>query len=136
MFFHPEFIDKNYRNSIDQCIDNAIQSSPIDYRKKLYGNINLSGGSTLFPGFIERLQKNLDKIVYDRMSQFQVSEIKPQHQIKVNVAANPFQRYSVWQGGSMLAAGKNFSKVYHSRQEYYEKGPSIARYNAVFLQGP
>lgn len=60
MFFHPEFIDKNYRNSIDQCIDNAIQSSPIDCRKRLYGNINLSGGSTLFSGFVGRLQKNLD----------------------------------------------------------------------------
>lgn len=37
MFFHPEFLDARYSEPIDSIIDKAIQSSPIDYRRKLYG---------------------------------------------------------------------------------------------------
>lgn len=57
MFFHPEFIDSKWRTSIDEAIDKAIQTSPIDVRRKLYGNIILSGGSTLFDGFAPRLER-------------------------------------------------------------------------------
>lgn len=53
MFFHPEFVSKDWRKSLDEIIDNAIQSSPIDVRRRLYKNIVLSGGSTTI--------KNLDK---------------------------------------------------------------------------
>jgi len=53
----------------------------------------------------------------------------------VNVASNPFGRYSVWQGGSMMGMEKGFDKIYHTREEYFEKGSSIARHNAVFAPG-
>jgi actin-related protein 3 len=36
MFFHPEFIDAKYKQSIDEAIDKSIQTSPIDVRRKLY----------------------------------------------------------------------------------------------------
>ena len=53
MFFHPEFVSKDWRKPLDEIIDNAISSSPIDVRRRLYKNIVLSGGSTTI--------KNLDK---------------------------------------------------------------------------
>jgi actin-related protein 3 len=59
MFFHPEFVHKDYIKPIEEVVDDAIQSCPVEYRIKLYNNIVLSGGSTLFKGFDERLQKNL-----------------------------------------------------------------------------
>jgi actin-related protein 3 len=55
MFFNPEIIDQKYRESVDALVDKVIQLCPIDTRRKLYGNIALSGGSTLFKGFKERL---------------------------------------------------------------------------------
>lgn len=55
MFFHPEFLDSKWRMPIDECIDNAIQGSPIDCRRHLYKNIILSGGSTMFDNFTNRL---------------------------------------------------------------------------------
>lgn len=70
MFFHPEIIDPKYRQPIDEIIDNAIQLSPIDTRRGLYENIVLSGGSTLFPGFITRLQNSLDERLEKRMSKY------------------------------------------------------------------
>lgn len=55
MFFHPEFVHKDFIKPIEEMVDDAIQSCPVEYRIKLYNNIVLSGGSTLFKGFDERL---------------------------------------------------------------------------------
>ena len=55
MFFRPEIVDSKYRDSVDTLVDKVIQLCPIDTRRKLYSNIALSGGSTLFRGFKERL---------------------------------------------------------------------------------
>jgi len=59
MFFHPEFIHDKWKKPLEEVVDESIQQCPIDYRLKLYNNIVLSGGSTLFTGFDKRLQKNL-----------------------------------------------------------------------------
>jgi len=59
MYFHPEFLHKDYLKPLDEVVDEAINSCPTEYRIKLYNNIVLSGGSTLFKGFDERLQKSL-----------------------------------------------------------------------------
>jgi len=70
MFFHPEILDAKYRQPIDEIVDNAIQLSPIDTRRGLYENIVLSGGSTLFPGLIPRLQRRMDERLEKRMSKY------------------------------------------------------------------
>jgi len=59
MLFHPEFMAKDYMKPLDEVVDEAIQSCPVEYRIKLYSNIVLSGGSTMFKGLDERLQKGL-----------------------------------------------------------------------------
>ncbi|KAL4443112.1 hypothetical protein ABPG74_002179 [Tetrahymena malaccensis] len=134
MFFYPEFFDSKWRTSIDECIDNAIQGSPIDTRRHLYSNIVLSGGSTMFEGFTDRLQSAIQKRVDDRLLRYSTALSKPQP-ITVQVAQNPHQRFSVWQGGSLLSIKPGFEKVCKSRQEYLEYGPSIVRQNAVLSSG-
>jgi len=59
MFFHPEFIHGSWTKPLEQVVDECVQQCPIHYRLKLYNNIVLSGGSTLFTGFDKRLQRNL-----------------------------------------------------------------------------
>lgn len=59
MFFHPEFINPDWRSPLDEVVDNAVQSCPIDTRRKLYENIVLSGGTTLFKGFDTRLKNQI-----------------------------------------------------------------------------
>lgn len=51
-------------------MDEAIQRCPIEYRIKLYENIVLSGGSTLFNGFDTRLQSQLQKRLDARMADY------------------------------------------------------------------
>jgi actin-related protein 3 len=70
MFFHPEFIHKDWRKPLGEVVDDAIQKCPVEYRTRLYNNIVLSGGSTLFDGFDDRLQKQVKGIVDNRLAQF------------------------------------------------------------------
>lgn len=134
MFFHPEFLDSKWRVSIDEAMDNAIQQCPIDTRRRLYENVVLSGGSTLVKDFDKRLERQLQGRVSDRLNRYKAkTNIEPKP-IKVNVGYNPYQKYSVWQGGSLIATHPKFSKMYHSREQYLEEGPAIARHNAVFQQ--
>ena len=71
MFFHPEFFHADYTTPLDEIIDKAIQSCPIDYRRKLYKNITLSGGSTLFDGFDKKLNKLVQQRVDSRLEAYQ-----------------------------------------------------------------
>jgi len=59
VFFHPEFVNKDYREPIDMIVDHAILTSPIDTRTSLYANIVLSGGSTLFKNFDKWLEQEV-----------------------------------------------------------------------------
>lgn len=72
MFFNPEIVDERYRKSVDELIDNVIQLCPIDTRRKLYNNIALSGGSTLFRGFKDRLERRVTERVHDRLKKYEM----------------------------------------------------------------
>lgn len=71
MFFNPEIVDEKYRQSVDELVDKVIQMCPIDTRRNLYKNIALSGGSTLFKGFKERLQTGVQRRVDDRLKKYE-----------------------------------------------------------------
>lgn len=85
-------------------MDNAIQSCPIDTRRKLYENIVLSGGSTLFDGLDKRLNKQVQYRVDNRFAQYQQLTGQAPKPITVNVSQNMVQRYAVWFGGSVLGS--------------------------------
>ena len=130
-FFSPEIIDKNWKMSLDETIDNTIQQCPIDYRRKLYSNIVMSGGSTQFKNFDKRLMKSLQVRVDDRLAKNSTDDFKPKP-INVCVTNNLAQKHVVWLGGSTLASKNDFGRIVHTREEYLEKGPTCCRYNAVF----
>jgi actin-related protein 3 len=46
----------DWRTPLPEVIDSVVQSCPIDTRRGLYGNITLSGGSTMFKHFGHRIQ--------------------------------------------------------------------------------
>ena len=54
------------------------------------------------------------------------------HSLLHSLAHPLLQRFAVWFGGSMLAATAEFGRVCHTKAQYDEIGPSIARHNAVF----
>ncbi|CAK5052886.1 unnamed protein product [Meloidogyne enterolobii] len=54
ILFRPELIGEEC-DGVAHCLSNAIFKCDVDLRKKLYENIVLSGGSTMFQGFGDRL---------------------------------------------------------------------------------
>ena len=99
---------------IDQTTYNSIIKCDVDVRKDLYGNIVMSGGTTLFPGIAERMQKEITALAPSSM--------------KVKIIAPPERKYSVWIGGSILASLSTFQQMWISKQEYDESGPSIVHH--------
>ena len=90
---------------------NSIMKCEVDIRKDLYGNICLSGGTTMFPNIAERMTKEITTLAPSSM--------------KIKVVAPPERKYSVWIGGSILASLSTFSGMWIARSEYDELGPSI-----------
>jgi actin-related protein 3 len=52
--------------------------------------------------------------------------------IVVDVVRHDMQRYAVWFGGSVFSTMPGFYEKCHTRAQYMEEGPRIARHNAVF----
>jgi len=90
---------------------NSIFKCDLDIRRDLYGNVVLSGGTTMFPGIADRMQKEL-------------TSLSPSS-VKVKIVAPPERKYSVWIGGSILASLSTFQNLWCSKQEYDESGPGI-----------
>ena len=65
IMFRPNLLktaNKNRFQPVPNMVDITIQQCPIDIRRVLYNNIVLSGGTTMFPDFGKRLQRDLKKI--------------------------------------------------------------------------
>lgn len=75
IFFHPEILGTSTRDvplSLAACIDDVIVSAPIDYRRALYRNVVLCGGSAGIVHFPNRLQKELQRHADGRLEKEQV----------------------------------------------------------------
>ena len=108
--FQPSFLGME-ACGIHETTYNSITKCDVDIRKDLYANIVLSGGSTMFPGMADRMQKEMVAFAPSTM--------------KIKVAAPPERKFSVWNGGSILASLSTFQQMWISKQEYDECGPSI-----------
>lgn len=133
IFFSPEIFSSDHTTPLPSIVDQMIQMCPIDTRRPLYKYITLSGGTTMFKHFVKRLERDIRRKVKERYD-YTLSK-NPSHApepIEVNVVTHPFQRFAVWFGGSMLASQPEFRQYFHTKAEYAEKGPRIARSNPVF----
>lgn len=134
IFFTPEIFTSEWTTPLTQVVDQVIWSCPIDSRRPLYKNIVLSGGTTMFPKFDSRLQRDLRTIVDKRAREFERKSQDPTKEIKyeVNVVSHERQRYAVWYGGSVVGASPQYHTVAHTKQQYDEYGPYICRNNSMF----
>lgn len=108
--FKPSFLGKDIRGAHETAYD-SVQKCDVDLRRELLGSVTLSGGSTMFPGIKERLEKD-------------ISGLAPTS-VKVKVIAPVERKFSVWIGGSVLSTLATFQPMWVTRQEYDESGASI-----------
>ncbi|KAL9983907.1 hypothetical protein ACROYT_G006153 [Oculina patagonica] len=107
LLFRPDLIGEECEG-IHEVLGFAIQKSDLDLRRILYSNIVLSGGSTLFKGFGDRLLSEVKKLA--------------PKDIKIRISAPPERLYSTWFGGSILASLDTFKKMWVSKKEYDDEG--------------
>jgi actin beta/gamma 1 len=110
VLFQPALIGKESMG-IHESVFHSIMKCDLDIRRDLFGNVVLSGGSTMFPGIGERMTKELVSLAPAT--------------VKIRVVAPPERKYSVWIGGSILSSLSTFQQMWISRGEYDESGPAI-----------
>jgi actin-related protein len=110
VLFKPNLIGLEQEGLHKLCFQ-SIMKCDVDIRKDLYNNIVCSGGTTMFEGIAERLQKEIKALAPDSMT--------------IKIIAPPERKYSVWIGGSILSSLSTFEEMWISKNEYDEAGPSI-----------
>ncbi|OHS96974.1 actin [Tritrichomonas foetus] len=103
-----------------------------DIRPALAQNIVLAGGSTLFPGYPERIERALEDTAASlnlnrslNYSSFSNYSGGGNYRSGVRVVADSGRAGSIWVGGSIFASLSTFSQLYISRDEYEEEGTGI-----------
>jgi len=110
ILFRPEILGSERLGSA-ALVATAIRSCDMDLRARLYNHCRLAGGSSLFPGFGQRLMSELRAVAPEEM--------------KVRVVAPKDRATSAWTGGALIASLATFGKTCVSRQEYEQYGAAI-----------
>ena len=112
VLFQPYLGVSSKMQGVHSLVYNAVRKidDPSE-RMEMYANIVLSGGSTLFPGFKERLHK-------------EIAALAPGC-ARIKVIAQPEREHSSWIGGSILASHSGFADMWITKREYDETGPTI-----------
>jgi actin len=100
--------------SIHDVIIKSILKCNTTIRDKMYNNIVLAGGNTMFPGLRKRIDKELRRVAPDSAN------------IKVEAGSKspPVRKYSAWIGGSIFATTYN-PDTWITKELYEEYGAEI-----------
>jgi len=91
----------------------AIGASDMDMQPTLNSNILVTGGSSLLPGLLERLD-------------LQLRLRSPATKFKLSANGNHVERrFAPWLGGSILASLGSFHQLWIGHDEYKEQGRSV-----------
>ncbi|CAJ1965045.1 unnamed protein product [Cylindrotheca closterium] len=108
--FQPELADLEEESVVDATFG-AIMKCDEYMHEEMLSNIVLSGGCTKFPGFKERLTKEMAALAPNTL--------------EVNVLAMAEPQNTPWVGASVVASLDEFQNMWISKEEFYKKGPSI-----------
>ena len=111
VLFRPQLLGKGLPGIHTATYESIMNCEAYYVYRDLFENIILSGGNTMFPGFIQRMTKEITSLAPSMM--------------KIKVVAPPERKYSVWIGGSILASLSTFQQMWISKAEYDESGPTI-----------
>jgi len=107
ILFHPSIVGLEYPG-IHELLACSISRADLDLRMALFSQIVLSGGSTMFEKFGDRLLNEVRKLA--------------PKDIKIRISAPPERKFSTWIGGSILASLATFKKMWVSKEEFEEDG--------------
>lgn len=110
ILFRPELIGSEEKG-VHECVVSSVLKADLDLRKAFFSQIVLAGGSTLFPGYGDRLLNEIRKLA--------------PRDVKIRISAPPERKHSTWIGGSILASLATFKSLWVTRSQYQEHGAAI-----------
>jgi centractin len=117
-FRAPEILFKPYlvgseELGVHDLLVKSVMKSDIDMRRILFSQMVLAGGSTMFPGYGDRLLNEIRK-----------HPLSPKD-MKIRIAAPPERLFSTWIGGSILASLSTFKSMWITKANYLEHGSRL-----------
>lgn len=95
---------------ISHLVSHTLSSVDIDLRASVAHNVIVTGGSSLIPNLVDRLNNEL-------------TNANPGLKIRVNAMGNAMERVNqAWIGGSVLSSLGTFHQMWVSKAEYEEAG--------------
>ncbi|KAJ2079772.1 NuA4 histone acetyltransferase subunit [Coemansia sp. RSA 988] len=113
MVRRPQRLEGANLVGIHELAIKSAMASDVDLRPQLLNSVVLAGGSSLFPGLVDRLSLTLQQAIAS-------SRIK-----MYCPNSNTERKVTAWLGGSVLASLGTFHQLWISRAEYEEHGASI-----------
>ena len=110
--FNPSLVDCKDL-SLPKAVAEVIRQTDDDIRDVLSSKVLISGGTSLLPGFIDRIQKGV--LIYNQTTS----------NVDFNVPAN--RKNAVWVGGSILSCVETFKDISITKREYDEQGLQILK---------
>ncbi|AMD19380.1 HBR479Cp [Eremothecium sinecaudum] len=110
LLFKPQLVGSEFESLPEMCYQ-SLAKVDLDLRSTLYANILLSGGTSMFPGFGDRLLNELKQLIGS--------------QTKIKIFAPPERKYTTWIGGSILSGLSTFKKLWVTKGEWEESSDCI-----------
>jgi actin-related protein len=111
LLFNPKLDGHKDMLGIQELIRECVMRCDVEVRKELYQSILLSGGTTLFQGFQNRLATEVQRFAPE--------------QVRAKVMAPNERMFSAWIGGSILGSLTTFRQMWISSSEFHEHGVSV-----------
>lgn len=97
--------------SLSEMVLEAVGNCDVDIRRDLFSGVVISGGSSMIPGIVERVSKEL------------AIGIPQAYKLKVSASPNSIERTcGSWIGGSIVSSLGTFQQAWISKSEYDELG--------------
>lgn len=117
--FQPHLVDVE-QPGVAELLFQTIQQAAVDTRTELYKHIVLSGGSSMYPGFPSRLEKEMKQLYLTRVLGNDGSRLK---NFKIRIEDPPRRKHMVFLGGAVLAdIMKDREAFWVTKAEWDEQG--------------
>ncbi len=109
--FNPGLAMGKADKSLQEFVMESVLKCDESLRKAMLANVVLAGGSSMFQGMPERLEKELNAIAPAGL--------------KAEVKAPKNRKYAAWIGGSVISSLSTFKNMWLSKKEYEEGGAAV-----------
>ncbi|KAI9633979.1 actin binding protein [Dioszegia hungarica] len=117
--FQPHLVDVE-QPGVAELLFQTIQAAAVDTRTELYKHIVLSGGSSMYPGFPSRLEKEMKQLYMTKVLGGDGSRLK---NFKIRIEDPPRRKHMVFLGGAVLAdIMKDKEQFWVTKEEWDEQG--------------